>query len=65
FCLFLYRAAVLPAAGGPALLFPGAIPPFIITTLVAIFALKSVRHICVKGARCYKYRRMYVNPKHQ
>ncbi|AAW51229.1 holin [Salmonella phage SS3e] len=60
----LYMASVVTAAGGLAHLFTGAIPPSIITTLVAIFALKSVRHICVKGARCYKYRRMYVKPKH-
>ncbi|HFV9492590.1 TPA: hypothetical protein ACIAM1_002352 [Salmonella enterica subsp. enterica serovar Chester] len=61
----LYMASVVTAAGGLAHLFTGGIPPFIITTLVAIFALKSVRHICVKGARYYKYRRMYVKPKHQ
>ncbi|QQK87821.1 hypothetical protein QA058_gp41 [Salmonella phage GRNsp50] len=61
----LYMASVVTAAGGLTHLFTGAIPPFIITTLVAIFALKSVRHICVKGARYYKYRRMYVKPKHQ
>uniref|UniRef100_A0AB39C5D2 Holin class I n=1 Tax=Salmonella phage vB_SE130_2P TaxID=3236707 RepID=A0AB39C5D2_9VIRU len=60
----LYMASAVTAAGGLAHLFTGAIPPFIITTLVAIFALKSVRHICVKGARYYKYRRMYVKPKH-
>ncbi|YP_008239772.1 holin [Salmonella phage Jersey] len=61
----LYMASVLTAGGGLAHLFTGGIPPFIITTLVVIFALKSVRHICVKGARYYKYRRMYVKPKHQ
>ncbi|QLF85816.1 hypothetical protein [Jerseyvirus jersey] len=61
----LYMTSVVTAAGGLAHLFTGDIPPFIITTLVAVFALKSVRHICVKGVRYYKYRRMYVKPKHQ
>ncbi|HBI0435737.1 TPA: hypothetical protein KYJ64_004587 [Salmonella enterica subsp. enterica serovar Dublin] len=60
----LYMAAAMTATSGLAHLVTGAIPPYIITTLIAILALKSIRHICVKGARWYKYRRMYVKPKH-
>ncbi|MFT0831669.1 hypothetical protein [Salmonella enterica] len=61
----LYMASAMTATSGLAHLITGAIPPYIITTLIAILTLKSIRHICVKGARYYKYRRMYVKPKHQ
>ncbi|AGF87754.1 hypothetical protein [Salmonella enterica] len=61
----LYMASAMTATSGLAHLVTGAIPPYIITTLIAILTLKSIRHICVKGARYYKYRRMYVKPKHQ
>ncbi|CCG55233.1 putative holin, class II [Salmonella phage vB_SenS-Ent1] len=60
----LYMASAMTATSGLAHLVTGAIPPYIITTLIAILTLKSIRHICVKGARWYKYRRMYVKPKH-
>lgn len=60
----LYMASAMTATSGLTHLVTGAIPPYIITTLIAILTLKSIRHICVKGARWYKYRRMYVKPKH-
>lgn len=61
----LYMGCVITSAAGLVHSFRGDIPPFIWQTLLALIAVKSIRHLCAKYALVLKYRKTIHAKKHQ
>lgn len=55
----LYMGCVITSAAGLVHSFRGDVPPFIWQTLLALIAVKSIRHICARSIRYFKYRGLY------
>ena len=55
----LYMGCVFTAGAGLFHIINDKMPVFIYPTLIALFALKSIRHLCAKYMRYFKYRSIY------
>ena len=60
----LYMGCVITSAAGLWHAFSGTVPALIWQTLLALIALKSIRHLCAKYARMLKYRKT-IHAKHK
>lgn len=60
----LYMGCVITSVAGVWHVFSGTVPALIWQTLLALIALKSIRHLCAKYARMLKYRRT-IHAKHK